>query len=326
MERKPKILITCKMPLEWFPDYKDCELIFPEKTGFLTAEELIPLIEDADGAVILFTYLNEEVLKHCKRLKAVTSFGAGYDSINVEDCTKYGVMVCNTPDAVCEPTAEFTIGMILDTLRTITWRDRQMRTNPNYSWGLAAYPSWIAMGKTLGIVGMGRIGKAVARRAIALGMKIVYYSRHQLAAEEEAKYEATYLSLDELLSTADVISLHTPLTPETEGLIGEREFELMKPTAHLVNMARGPVVDEEALLKALRTHRIAGAACDVFVGEPNINPAFMQLDNIVITPHVGVDSAEARMIIANHTSQNLLPAIEGKRPRHLMNEEVYKGE
>ena len=322
MERKPKILVTCKMPREWFPDYKDCELVFPDKMGFLTQEELIPLIEDVDGAVILFTYLDENVLKHCKNLKAVTSFGAGYDSINVEDCTRRGIYVCNTPEAVCEPTAEFTIGMILDTLRTITWRDRQLRTNPDYDWGLAKYPSWIAMGKTLGIVGMGRIGKAVARRALALGMKIVYYNRHKMSAEDEARYEATYLPLDELLKTADVVSLHTPLTPETEGLIGARELSMMKKTAHLVNMARGPVVDEPALIAALKNHDIAGAALDVFCNEPNINPEFKTLDNVVITPHVGVDSAEARMIIAHHTALNLLPAIGGGVPKYLVNREL----
>lgn len=307
-----RILITCRMPREWFPDYADCELVFPEKAGFLTEEELIPLIRDADAAVILFTYLNEAVLKHCTKLKVVTSFGAGYDAINVEDCTKRGIWVCNTPEAVCEPTAEFTIGMILDTLRTITWRDRQMRTNPDYDWGLARYPSWIAMGKTLGIVGMGRIGKSVARRAIALGMKIVYYSRHRMSEEDEAAYQATYADLDTLLRTADVVSLHVPLTPQTEGLIGRGELAKMKPTAHLVNMARGPVVDEDALIEALREKRIAGAALDVFCNEPNINPAFKELDNVVLTPHVGVDSAEARMIIAHHTALNILPVLKGE--------------
>ena len=178
------------------------------------------------------------------------------------------------------------------------------------------------MGKTLGIVDMGRIGKAVARRALALRMKIVYYNRHKMSAEDEARYEATYLPLDELLKTADVVSLHTPLTPETEGLIGARELSMMKKTAHLVNMARGPVVDEAALIAALKNHDIAGAALDVFCNEPNINPEFKTLDNVVITPHVGVDSAEARMIIAHHTALNLLPAIGGGVPKYLVNREL----
>jgi glyoxylate reductase len=323
MQHKYKILVTCKMPQEWFPDYADCELVFPQKTGFLSQEELIPLIADADAAIILFTYLDDAVLRHCTRLKAVTSFGAGYDSINVDDCTRHGVFVCNTPEAVCEPTAEFTIGMILDTLRTITWRDRQLRTNPDYDWGLARYPSWIAMGKTLGIVGMGRIGKAVARRAIALGMNIVYYNRHRLDAQEEALYKASYLPLADLLAQADVVSLHTPLTPQTKGMIGAHELSLMKPTAHLVNMARGPVVDEAALIEALQNKRIAGAALDVFDNEPNINPIFKTLENVVITPHVGVDSAEARMIIAHHTALNLLPALQGRRPKYLVNTQLW---
>ena len=309
---KFKVLITCRMPEEWFSDYADCELVFPEKMGFLTEDELIPLICDADAAVVLFTRLDEAVLKHCKKLKVATSFGAGYEVIDVEACTKRGIWACNVPEAVCEPTAEFTIGMILDTLRTITWRDRQLRTNPDYDWGLARYPSWIAMGKTLGIVGMGRIGKAVTRRAIALGMKIMYYSRHRMSPQDEEKYEASYADLDTLLQTADVVSLHVPLTPQTEGLIGRRQLAMMKPTAHLVNMARGPVVDEEALIEALREKKIAGAALDVFCNEPNINPAFKELDNVVLTPHVGVDSAEARMIIAHHTALNILPVLKGE--------------
>ena len=215
MERKPRILVTCKMPREWFPDYKDCELVFPDKMGFLTQEELIPLIEDVDGAVILFTYLDENVLKHCKNLKAVTSFGAGYDSINVEDCTRRGIYVCNTPEAVCEPTAEFTIGMILDTLRTITWRDRQLRTNPDYDWGLARSPAgspWARRSASSAWAASASPSPAVRWRWGDRGCD--YYNRHKMSAEDEARDEgARICPLDELLKTADVVSLHTPLTP-----------------------------------------------------------------------------------------------------------------
>ena len=317
-----RIIVTKKIPREWFPETPGFELVFPEEDGFLSRPELYALLEDADAAVALLVDFDAAALEHAPKLAAVSSFGAGYDNIDVKACTQRGVLVVNAPDAVTEPTAEFSIGMIMDTLRTITWRDRQLRNNPGYSWNLAKYPSRLVMNKTLGIVGMGRIGKAVARRALALDMKIAYYQRRRLSEEDEAKYAAHYLPLDELMASSDVVSLHIPLTDETNGMIGAHELSLMKPDAHLVNMARGAVVDEAALLRVLREKKIAGAALDVFVGEPIINPAFKTLDNVILTPHVATDSAEARAIIAQHAVMNLVSALNGERPKNFVNPEV----
>ncbi|MGI6005559.1 MAG: NAD(P)-dependent oxidoreductase [Christensenellales bacterium] len=316
-----KIIVDMRLPGECWQHFTDCEVIGPENPSF-TREEFLEKARGCDAAVVLYNNVDDELLDALPSLKAVTSFGAGYDYIDVDACTRHGVVACHIPDSVREPTAEYTIALLLATVRTIPWRDRQLRENPGYSWQMALYPSWIAMGKTLGIVGMGRIGSSVARRAAALDMTVVYYDPHRLSPEEEEKLDIVFMPLDELLKAADIVTLHVPLTPETTGMIGARELALMKPTAHLINMARGPVVDEDALLDALEQKRIAGAGIDVFKDEPHINPRFKALDNVVLTPHFATDPLDVRKIQGEHCARNLLAALRGETPPNILNPQV----
>nr|WP_162990753.1 NAD(P)-dependent oxidoreductase [Maliibacterium massiliense] len=325
MSDQKRVLVTYRMPDCIFEKLaSSCEVVMPPQGG-LKQSEFLEMLPQFDGVIALFNRVDDAALDAAPRIRVVTAFGAGYDNIDVDACTRHGVLACHIPQAVCEPTAEYSMGMIIDVLRTITWSDRQLRTNPDYLWAPAHYPSRLVMGRTLGIVGMGRIGKAVARRARAFDMRIVYYNRHRLSPGEEARYEATYLPLDELLQSADVVSLHTPLTDETRGLIDARALSRMKSNACLVNMARGPVVDEPALIDALQHRRIAAAALDVFPSEPNINPIYKTLDNVIITPHIATDALEARIIMGEACAENLFCGFAGRRPPFPLNAEAVLG-
>ena len=268
------------------------------------------------------TRVSAEVLDRAPRLRVIANVGVGYDNIDVAACTHRGIVVTNTPDVVTEATADLAFALLMAVARRVVEGDRYVRQGQwrHWQWGLL----WGTdlHGKTLGLYGFGRIGQAVARRARGFSLRIVYHSTERATEALELELGAQFVDRETMLRQADFLSLHVPLTPATHHLIGARELAMMKPTAFLINTARGSVVDEAALVEALRSKRIAGAGLDVFEHEPNIHPALLTHPNVVLTPHVGTATSETRLAMALLAAENLLAALEGRRPPNHVNPEV----
>jgi len=291
-----RILVSTRLLAEGFSELTDkFEVVFPEKDIF-SKEEVINMIAGFDAFVSTFQFkMDEEVIEAAKgHIKIIANYGVGYNNVDVDYATQCGIVVTNTPDPVIEPTAEHAFALMLAAARRIPECDRKMRIPDGLKWGVMENLGQSLYGKTLGIIGMGRIGQALARRALASGMKIVYNNRNRLSPELEQLYQAEQLELNNLLEVSDVVSLHTPLTRETFHLIGRNGLQKMKTTAILINTARGPVVDEEALIEALRHEWINYAALDVYEFEPAISRELFELDNVVLAPHNGTGTVEAR--------------------------------
>jgi glyoxylate reductase len=285
------------------------------------------LLKEVAGADGLFCILTEkvdtELLDRAPRLKAVANMAVGFDNIDLAAATKRGVKVTNTPEVLTETTADATFALLLAAARRISEGDRMVRRG---GWTLRWSPMMMVghdvYGKTLGIYGLGRIGAAVARRAQGFGMNLAYYDATRNEGLEQ-KLGVKYLPFDDLLKESDFLTVHVPLLPTTRKSIGEREIGLMKKTAYLVNTSRGQVIDEGALLKALREKRIAGAAIDVFESEP-IGPQseLTRLENVVLTPHLASASIETRTEMAMMAARNLVSALKGEVPPNLVNRDV----
>jgi glyoxylate reductase len=257
-------------------------------------------------------------------LKAISTMAVGYDNIDVEEATRRGIVVGNTPGVLTEATADLTWALILSLGRRIVEGDKLVRSGRWTGWGPMQLVGADFAGRTVGIVGMGRIGSAVARRALGFSMKVIYHNRTRLAPDNEAELNARYVEMDELLETSDFISLNCPLNEQSRHLIDKAAIERMKPTACLVNAARGPVVDEAALVEALKDKRIAGAAFDVYENEPELAPGLTALDNVVLAPHLGSASTATRNKMAEMTARNLLAGLKGEAPPWWVNPEAKK--
>jgi len=287
------------------------EVIYPENESF-SFDELVEKIADADVLVPSFSYQTDRKLIDAgKNLKLIANFGVGYNNIDVDYATSKGIVVTNTPQSVLEPTAELVFALMLATARRVGYYNQKLHEGVRLDWSLYGELGMPLYGQTLGIYGMGRIGQAVARRAVASGMKIIYHNRSRLAKEIEDKYDATFVDFDTLLSQSDIISLNAPYTPETHLLMGENEFKKMKETAILINAARGPMVDDNALIDALKTGEIYGAGLDVFPNEPKIPQGYPELDNVVLSPHAGTKTLAARKEMSQEVSQNIINFFEG---------------
>jgi glyoxylate reductase len=238
----------------------------------------------------------------------------GYDNVNVEAAQERGIVVTNTPGVLDETTADTAFMLLLAAARRLGESERILRAGEWHWWGPKLFVGVDVWGKTLGIVGMGRIGQAVARRGRGFGMEIVYHNRSR-KEDAERELDARYLELDGLLETADFVSVHTPLTGETRHLIGPGELEKMKPTAVLVNTSRGPVVDEGALADALADGRIFAAGLDVYEEEPRVHPKLLELENAVLAPHIGSGSQETRDRMAVLTAENIVAVLSGEGPK-----------
>lgn len=304
---KKKILLGYKFLKEGFASLEnDYELVYPE-TEYFNREDILNMIGDFEVLVPSFKFqTDKELMDKANNLKLIANFGVGYNNIDINYAAQKGITVTNTPNSVLEPTAELCFGLILTTARRISFYDRHIRTPKKLGWGLYDNPGVGLYGKTLGIYGMGRIGQAVARRALASGMKIVYYNRKPLSPDIEQKYDAHYVSFDELLSLSDVLSLNAPATPETFHLIGEKELRKMKTSAILVNTARGSLVDESALVDALNNNQILAAGLDVFENEPKITPALLDMENVVLTPHTGTQTIDGRLDMQQEVASNII--------------------
>jgi glyoxylate reductase len=247
------------------------------------------------------------------QLRVVANFAVGYDNLDLDACRARGVAATNTPDTLVETTADLAFALILAGLRRVAEGDRLIRARRPWAWRWDFMLGRDAWGSTLGIVGLGAIGRAVARRARGFSMPVLYAQRHAAPPAVEEELGARRLPLDELLAAADVVSLHVPLTPQTHHLIDAAALRSMKPTAHLVNTARGPVVDEAALADALRGGDIASAGLDVFEREPEVHPGLLELENVVLMPHLGSASVATRERMALRAARNVVEALAGRR-------------
>jgi glyoxylate reductase len=299
------------------------ELIVNEEDDPPTRIQLLEAVRDCEGVVIALTEkIDEEFLKNAPRLKVVSSFSVGLDHVDVRACTSRGVLVTNTPDVLTDATADLAFALILASLRRVGEGERFMREGKwSRSWSPNLLVGQDATGATLGIVGYGRIGRAVAKRARGFGMRIVYHNRHPVPSED-----ATFLPFDELLKISDIVSVHVPLNDETRRMFGKREFSLMKKSAVFINTSRGGTVDQAALSEALIEKKIFSAGLDVFESEP-IAPEdpLLKLENVVIVPHIGSASIGARSGMAQLAAQNLIDALSGKIPKAVANKELLLG-
>ena len=295
-----KIAFTTPLPEEGFQRLQGHTLYAP--------------LEEAEVLVSTFDYrVTREMIESAPSLRLITNFGVGFNNIDLDACRERGIRVTNTPQPVIEPTAELAFALMHDVARRTAEFDRKLRVGTAEAFGVMNNLSHSLYGKTLGIIGMGRIGQALARRAIAAGMTIIYHNRKPLGDEviRRLGYEVKYVSQEELLQEADFVSLNLPYTPEVKHLIGEKELKMMKPTAYLINTARGAHVCEQALVEALKKGEIAGAAMDVYEFEPQITPELLELDNVVLSPHTGTGTWEGRIAMCENVCDNILAWEQG---------------
>ncbi len=288
---------------------------FELEIGIKDREDLLRKIEDKDGLLcFLKDPVDREVIERGRRLKIIANYAVGYDNIDVEAARERGVFVTNTPDLLTDATADLTWALILAVARRVVEAHIFTKEGKFRGWDAKLFLGKQLQGKRLGIVGMGRIGRAVAKRARGFSMEVVYYSRRRLPRHQEVSLCTRYLPLDELLQTSDIITLHVPLTEETENLLNRERIYRIKPGAILINTARGAVIDEDALIERLKDGSLFGAGLDVYRGEPKINPEFFKLKNVVLLPHIGSATEETRLAMAHLAADNIISVLSGKPP------------
>jgi len=320
-----KVYVTRQLPQSALDRFEgEVEYSVNPHDRVLEREELLEAVADIDALLCLLTdRIDAEVFDAAPKLKIVANYAVGYNNIDVEEATRRGILVTNTPGVLTETTADLTWALIMAIARRVVEGDRFMRAGKFQGWAPMLLLGSDVYGKTLGIIGMGQIGQAVARRAIGFDMNILYSDVFvDLPPVAEHLLHADEVSVDELLERSDFVTLHVPLVEETYHLIGRRELELMGPNSYLINASRGPVVDEEALVEALREGVIAGAALDVFEDEPAMKPGLAELDNVVLLPHLGSATIETRTAMADLAVSNILDFFAGKRPPTPVNPEV----
>ena len=324
---RPRVYITRRIPeigVKILREY--CEVVYRDEAPPPTRDELLKMIEDADAIYCtLSEAIDRELIDRAEKLKVIGTMSVGVDHIDVDYATKKGIYVVYTPGVLTETVADHTWALLLAVARRVVEADSIIRRGDwKIPWAPTMMLGYDVYGKVLGIIGLGRIGQAVARRAKGFNMKILYYDVVRMREVEE-ELGVEYAPLERLLRESDYVSIHVPLMPETRGLIGERELRLMKRTAILVNTSRGPVIDQRALFRALKEGWIAGAGLDVFEKEP-IDPddPLLKLENVVLTPHIGSASHETRSKMAELTATGIIKVLRGERPENLFNPEVMK--
>ena len=323
---RPKVLITRKIFDEALAIVKQqFEVEENPSDSPFSQEELVKKLQGKVGVILRLTdQINDQVLLHCPEMKIVSNIAVGYNNIDVEACTRRKVMVTNTPGVLDDTTADFTWTLLLATARRVVEADQYLRSSKWKGWDLMEFLGYDVHHKILGICGLGRIGQGVARRAKGFDMRILYTDILQAAPTVEKALGAHFVDKKTLLAESDFVTLHVPLFPQTTHYISMAEFSLMKPTAILINASRGPVVDEKALVQALQERRIAGAGLDVYEREPQVDPALIQMENVVLAPHIASASRETRLRMATMAAENLVAGLTGKRPPNLVNEEVFR--
>jgi glyoxylate reductase len=290
----------------------------------ISREELLKRVADKEGLICLLTEkVDEELLSAAPKLRIASTVSVGYDNIDPAACTKHKVVATNTPGVLDDTTADFAWTLLMAVARRLVEGDTLARSGNWTGWDLDQLVGADVWGKTLGIVGFGRIGKAMARRALGFQMKVIYADEKQAPEPVEKELRAEYRGMNSLLAEADFVSLHVPLLPETRGMFDGPRFHKMKPTAYLINTSRGAVVDEAALVHALESGKIAGAALDVFENEPFIHPG-LKRPNVVLAPHIASASIETRTKMACMAAENVVALFKGKQPPNMLNPDVLK--
>jgi glyoxylate reductase len=323
---KPKILISRVIPEESVARAREsAEVDLHTGTDPLTKPDLIARLKDQEGLVCLITdRIDREVLASATRLRVVANVAVGYDNIDVAAATARRIVVTNTPEVLTETTADFAWALLVAVARRVVEGDQYVRAGKFTRWEFMIFLGGDIHGKTLGILGLGRIGKAVARRARGFNMRLLYHDAVRVDAATERELGITFVDKATLLRESDFVTIHTPLLPETRHLVDTAELKLMKRTAYLVNAARGPIVNEAALVQALREGWIAGAGLDVYEEEPKVHPGLLSLPNVVLAPHIASASAETRVKMTTLAVDNCLAVLAGKPPLTPLNPEVLK--
>ncbi len=322
---KQKILVSKKVPEECLAPY-EAEFEFTMPGDYDTAfslEHIIEMIPEYDGYFEIDVNAPKELFDAAKKIKAIANFGVGYDRIDWKYATKLGIPVLNTPTQVTESTAELALALIISTMRGVPRYDKELRQGIWLS-PLFSDRNTMVWGSTLGIVGFGRIGKSVCRKAQGLGMKVIYYDKFRSSEEMEKEYQVEYKPFDELLAISDCVSLHAPYFPENHHMFNAEVFKKMKPSAYFVNAARGKLVDEPALCEALKSGVIKGAGLDVYENEPVVFEGLLSLDNVVLTPHIASLTMRSRIAMCNEALEGLIAVIKGEIPHNVINPEVLK--
>lgn len=316
-----KVVVTGKIPSGGLARLKaEHDVLAWENDVAISRTELLQMVAGADAVVSLLTEkIDAELLDAAgAQLKSVSNVAVGYNNIDVPACEERGVLVTNTPGVLTEATADIAMALILMSTRRLGEGERVIRAQEPWQWGMFYMLGMGLQGRQLGIVGMGQIGIATARRAKAFGMNIAYTRRSPLEVDVAKDLDAKFMSMDELIESSDVLSLHCPYSPATHHLISENQLARMKPTAYLINTARGPIVDEQALVDALKAGQIAGVGLDVFEHEPKVNPGLLELDNAVLIPHLGSATVETRAAMADIAATNALAILAGAQAPNLV--------
>jgi glyoxylate reductase len=325
-DRKPAVLISRTLPeeaLRLARSRADVDIHPGERP--LPKAELISRLQGRPGLVCLITdAIDAEVLDACGDLRVVANVAVGFNNIDVAMATRRGIVVTNTPDVLTETTADFTWTLLMAAARRVVEADRHVRDGKFTQWELMLLLGGDVHGKTIGVIGFGRIGRAVARRALGFNMRVLYADAVPAPPAVEQELRATRTDISTLLRESDFVTLHTPLLPETRHLINAQSLRTMKKTAYLVNASRGPVVDEAALVQALKEGWIGGAGLDVFEEEPRVHPGLMHLPNVVLAPHIASASSDTRIQMAMLAVENCLAVLEGKTPPTPVNPEALK--
>jgi glyoxylate/hydroxypyruvate/2-ketogluconate reductase len=324
---KARILVTRAVFPEVIERLKQhFEVEASQDDRILGADELAQRMAGKDG---VFATPSERIsarsIAACPSLKAICNMAVGYNNIDLDAATRAGIIVTNTPEVLNETTADFAWALLLAAARRVSESEHWLRAGKWKKWRFDSFLGADVHGATLGILGMGRIGQAIARRSIGFDMRVIYHNRSRLAPELESRANnAQYVSKEELLRNADHLLLALPYSPEVHHVIGAAELALMKPSATLVNIARGGIVDDAALIVALRAKRLAAAGLDVFENEPAFDPAFLSLSNVALTPHIASASEPTRRAMANCAADNLIAALTGAAPPNILNPEVLQ--
>lgn len=325
---KPKILVARAIFPEALAKLEEAfEVRSNQEDVIFTPEQLQKELSGVVGALVAGSErIDAAALANAKDLKVVANISVGYNNFDVPAITAAGIMATNTPDVLTDTTADFGFALLMATARRITESEHWVRAGHWDKWSIVNNPLGMDLHhSTVGIIGMGRIGQGIAKRALGFGMNVIYHNRSRLSDADEKACGAKYVSKEELLRTADHVVLVLPYTPESHHTIGAKEIALMKPTATLINIARGGIVDDLALAQALKEKKIFAAGLDVFEGEPKVHPELLKLSNVVLAPHIASATEKTRRAMVDLAIENVIAALSGKKPPSLINTEVFKG-
>jgi gluconate 2-dehydrogenase len=323
---KPKVLVARQIFPEGLSRLEEvAQIDYNDQALPLSPAELSQRLVGVDAALVTGSEkIDATALAQASQLKIVSNIAVGFNNFDISFMTQKKVMATNTPEVLTDTTADMGFMLLMAAARRLTESEHWLRAGHWKNWSLAGMMGVDIHHTTIGIMGMGRIGQAIAKRALAFGMTVIYYNRRRLPLDIEQECQARYVSQEELFSEADHVMLVMPYTQENHHLIGQKELAMMKPTATLVNLARGGIVDENALIEALKNKQIFSAGLDVYEGEPNINPGLLELSNIVLAPHIGSATKKTRLAMMHLAIDNLIAGLSNQRPPNLINEELWK--